>query len=212
MSSDFVKLYPSVVIGKSVKIGEFSIIGKPYRLINGKEPKTKNEQTIIEKDCDIGSFVIIGKGSNIVEGCSIEDYSKIETDVKIGQNTKIIYRSQICNNAVIGNNCIIGGFVSERVKVRSRSRIFGSVIHKQLDPSRVWDSIVEKSAAIGSDVFIGFGAKVIGGVNIGNNSYICSGSIVTKDVPSFHIASGVNKVVQYKKWKGSLSKSDFFNK
>ena len=44
---------------------------------------------------------------------------------------------------------------------------------------------------IGDNVKLTLGAKVIGGVHIGNNSIICPNSVVIKDVPDNSIASGV---------------------
>jgi serine O-acetyltransferase len=40
-----------------------------------------------------------------------------------------------------------------------------------------------KSPVLGSDIFIGAGAKVIGGVKVGNNVKIGANAVVVKDVP-----------------------------
>ena len=44
---------------------------------------------------------------------------------------------------------------------------------------------------IGDNVFIGLGAKVLGGVTIGNNAYIAPNAIVVKDVEEGCIVGGV---------------------
>ncbi len=48
----------------------------------------------------------------------------------------------------------------------------------------------DKSPVIGNHVRIGAGAKVIGGVTIGDNAIIGAGSVVTKDVPAGEIWAG----------------------
>ncbi len=48
----------------------------------------------------------------------------------------------------------------------------------------------DKSPSIGNRVRIGAGAKIIGGVNIGDNAIIGAGSVVTKDVPANEIWAG----------------------
>ena len=44
---------------------------------------------------------------------------------------------------------------------------------------------------IGSDVWIGARAIIIGGVRIGNGAMVAAGSVVTKDVPDYAIVGGV---------------------
>jgi len=52
---------------------------------------------------------------------------------------------------------------------------------------------------IGDDVWIGAGAKILGGITIGNGCVVGAGAIVTKDLPPYSIAMGVPaKVVGYR--------------
>lgn len=52
---------------------------------------------------------------------------------------------------------------------------------------------------IGNNVYIGAGAKVIGGCTIGNNVVIGAGAVVTKDVPDNAVVAGVPaKILNYK--------------
>ena len=44
---------------------------------------------------------------------------------------------------------------------------------------------------IGSDVWIGYGARLMQGIRIGHGAVVAAGSIVTKDVPPFTIVGGV---------------------
>ncbi len=44
---------------------------------------------------------------------------------------------------------------------------------------------------IGSDVWIGYGVTIIGGVKIGNGSIIAAGSVVTKNIPQYEIHAGI---------------------
>ena len=47
-----------------------------------------------------------------------------------------------------------------------------------------------RSIEIEDDVWIGFGASIIGGVHIGRGAVIGAGTMVTKDVPAFSVAVG----------------------
>ncbi|WP_273276720.1 CatB-related O-acetyltransferase [Maribacter polysiphoniae] len=53
--------------------------------------------------------------------------------------------------------------------------------------------------SIGSDVWIGSQAFVMGGVNIGHGAVVGSRSVVTKDVPPYAVVAGVpGKIIKYR--------------
>lgn len=204
--------YPNVQIGKGTSVDPFAILGKPYRLVNGKTLRS-NRITHVGKRCQIGSYSIIGKGSSIDDDCIIDNGTEIEQCVKIGKKCVLIYRAQICNYSSIGNRCIIGGFIGERSKIESDCRIFGKLIHPQTDPSKGWDDADDEPfPTIKRGAFIGFNALIIGGITIGSGAYVCAGAIVTKNIPPKHIVYGTNKSISYKSGKGKLSQSPFFRK
>ena len=52
---------------------------------------------------------------------------------------------------------------------------------------------------IGSDCWIGYGVKIIGGVSIGDGAVVLAGAVVTKDIPPYAIVGGVPaKVIRYR--------------
>ncbi len=203
-----VKKYGKVSFGKDCIVGEYSIIGYPY--VETEESFEKPDKTFIGNKCIIGSHVIIHEGTAIGDATSIEDYCRIGPDVRISPKCKILYGANINSETIIGNNCVISGFCCDRAKIGNNVRLFGELIHPHRDPHLRWDDVTEASPEICDDVFIGFGAKIIGGIKIGRNSYIAAGTIVTKDVPDAHIVTGVNNIVHHSKWRGKLKTSHFF--
>ncbi|MBI5557033.1 MAG: hypothetical protein HY885_05300 [Deltaproteobacteria bacterium] len=198
-------------IHETVEIGSGSIIGKPYRkFLDGS--KEVHERTCIASNTYIGCYSIIGNGCKISDNAIIDDFCLIESRVQIGSHSLITNRAQVCNDVCIGKNNVIGGFIGERTKTGDYCRIFGKIVHCHNNPYLGWDDdeAIEPAPIIGNYVFIGFNAIVIGGISIGEKVYICAGSIVTKDIPPFHIASGTNKFTHYSNWPGSLKKSKYF--
>jgi carbonic anhydrase/acetyltransferase-like protein (isoleucine patch superfamily) len=200
------------LIDPSAQVSHGAVVGKQYRPLVGFPKYAVEEQTVIRRNAFIGHYTVIGAGTIIDEGAVIDDSNVIECEVYIGKSTLVTYQSQVCNEARIGINCVIGGFVGERVVVGDRSRVFGKIVHSQHNPSLPWDApdSEEKSAEIESDVFIGFGAIVVGEVRVGRGSYVCPGAIVTKNVPSGYVVHGVNLFVPFSDWPGSLRDSPFF--
>lgn len=137
----------------------------------------------------------------------------IEGGVTLGKNVMLTHRATVGAKATIGDDCIIGGpLICEKSKIGDNCRVFGSLVHRQLNPTLNWDAeeAEEPSPYLADNVFVGWGATIIGGVNIGEGSYICAGAKVTKDVPAHHIVTGTNKLHKPEDWNGALGKSPFF--
>ncbi len=206
----------AIIVGEceihpSAQLCPGAVIGKPFRkFLDGTQEQPTS--TGITEDTYIGYYAIIGSGSVIGFRTIVDDHCIIESRVVIGTQNLVTYRAQVCNDVTIGDGCIIGGFIGERTIIGNSCRIFGKIIHSQHDPTLGWDDdeAIEKSATIEDYAFVGFNALVIGGVTIGRNAYVCAGSIVTRDVPEYHIASEVNKITPFAEWRGILRESPFF--
>jgi acetyltransferase-like isoleucine patch superfamily enzyme len=61
----------------------------------------------------------------------------------------------------------------------------------RLDVPMGTQPLTKKGIALGEDVWIGAGCKVLDGVHIGNGAVIGAGSVVTKDIDAYLIALGV---------------------
>ena len=204
-----VKTYGKVQFRKGCVIGEYTVVGYPY--VESEESfKDQDTKTSIGEKCIIGSHVIIYEGAVIGAETSIQDFCKIGEDVKIGKKCRILYGANINGETIIGDNSIIADFCCDRATIGNNVRLFGKLIHPHRKPQLGWEDVTEDSPKVSNNVFIGFGAKVIGGITIGTKSYIAAGAIVTKDVLDAHIVTGINKMVHYSKWKGKLKTSHFF--
>lgn len=88
------------------------------------------------------------------------------------------------------NGCVIGiksqfddGFVlAHPIGVVINSKVKGGK-NITLESSVVIGDEKGKSPVLGDNIFVGAGAKIIGGINIGNNVNIGANAVVVKDVP-----------------------------
>lgn len=200
---------------KNIEIHPTAIIGQPIRPLQGmvlskENPKTKN--IIMEDELYIGPYSIIGEGVEFGNKVIVDVYCNIERGVKIGRDTIVVHRATIGGYSIIGKECVIGGLIGEGTIVGDNCRIFGTVVHKQDDPSQSWDHRAEPepSVIIHDYSFIGFESFVAGNIEVGPNAYICAGAVITKNVPRGYIAFGTNEMVHHRKWKGELGKSPIF--
>lgn len=204
-------VYDGVLLDVSAKVAETAIIGAPYRpLLNGRRYRSTGK-TQIEPGCWIGEGVQVGEGAIIGANSILHGDSRVESDARLGSGVLLTYRSWVDLKARIGDDCVIGGYVCERAVVGRGCRVFGDLTHRQHNPLLGWDDdeSEEESPVLEDQVFVGWEAKVIGPVVLETRAYVCAGAVVSKRIPSRHIAYGVNQVKPYDEWPGSLSKSPF---
>ncbi|WP_025761933.1 acyltransferase [Dyadobacter tibetensis] len=104
----------------------------------------------------------------------------------------------IGRDSFIETDCVIGDYVL----IANRVGIIGKYDHNYQEigtPIRLAESIRDKNYSwkgknvityIGNDVWIGYGAIIMGGIQIGEGSIIAAGSIVTKNVDPYSIYAG----------------------
>jgi UDP-3-O-[3-hydroxymyristoyl] glucosamine N-acyltransferase len=188
-------------------------LGVPIRPLQGWVASTRVMPPLqMGEAVYVGPFVVVGEGSQLGERVILDAYTSVGRGVQIGEDTLVVYRATIGGSARIGRECVIGNTISENCVVGDRCRVFGRVIHKHEDSTISWDhhEIPEPSVTIRDDSFIGFDAIVAGGITIGPRAYVCAGSIVTRDVPPFHIARSCNEIVHHSEWTGPLKDNPLF--
>lgn len=194
-----------------------AILGAPVRYLQGCKPWDIGaipDQLDLKmpKKVFVGPYACIGVGAEIGEAVVIDAYCRVEPLARVGANSMVLYRGTIGVDASVGQWCVVGGSVSENTIIEDHVTSFGKLIHTHWDSASSWDfrPDAEPSPIIRSNSFVGHDARVIGGIEVGPNSYVCSGATVTRAVPPFHIASGVNKIIHYSKWVGNLRNNPIF--
>jgi acetyltransferase-like isoleucine patch superfamily enzyme len=119
--------------------------------------------------------------------------------VWIGDGTKIRCHEgvvEIGAKTVMGQECTISAY--QRVRIGEQCVIADRAMFIDFDhgvveverPIRV-QGIYKRDVEVGSNVWIGYGACVLRGVRVGDNSIIGTNSVVTKDVPANAVVAGI---------------------
>lgn len=104
-------------------------------------------------------------------------------DIVLGDKVQMGPDCHVSCDLHIGNHVLCAGKVSFIGKNEHTYSIPGTTI---------WEAPrgKDKATVVGSDVWIGHGAIIMGGVSIGHGSIVAAGSVVTKDVPPMSIVGG----------------------
>jgi acetyltransferase-like isoleucine patch superfamily enzyme len=119
--------------------------------------------------------------------------------VWIGDGTKIRCHEgvvEIGAKTVMGQECTISAY--QRVRVGEQCVIADRAMFIDFDhgiveverPIRL-QGIYKRDVEVGNNVWIGYGACILRGVSVGDNSVIGTNAVVTKDVPANAIVGGV---------------------
>ncbi|HFD31691.1 MAG TPA: acetyl/acyl transferase [Gammaproteobacteria bacterium] len=209
MSKESYTEYGPLTIGKKVYIypgGRFCL-PKEARIASdiGNNIETNNyspcNPVIIGDNSIIGVDAVIYEGSTLEESVILEDRVRIGYDCKIGSGSRLMYGAYICDRVKIGSSSRIAGFLCDAVTVGERSTVMGNLVHSYVVPDLSWGED-EPAPLIGDDCVVGHSSVIVGGVRIGDNSYITAGALVTKDVPKNTIVTGKNEHHSVSDWKG----------
>lgn len=174
--------YPRLLkkVGKGVSFGKSITLRHPHRISIGDNVVIDDFCVLDAKGVNnngiaLGKNIFIGRGS--ILSCKNGDII-LEDNVVVGFNSEIFSGSSV----VIGENTLIAAYVYIIGGGHDYSRV-DIPVAEQEKPS--YGIKVEKNS------WIGAGVMVFDGVNIGNDTIVGAGSVVSKDIPPFSIAAGV---------------------
>jgi acetyltransferase-like isoleucine patch superfamily enzyme len=135
----------------------------------------------------------------------------------IGDGTKIRCHEgvvEIGAKTVMGQDCTISAY--KRVRIGEQCVIADRAMFIDFDhgvveverPIRV-QGIYKRECVVGSNVWVGYGACFLRGVQVGDNSIVGTNSVVTKNVPANAVVGGVPaKVIRMREAPKDLRWSD----
>ena len=155
--------------------------------------------TVIQKGSNIEPFVfikpgvsiknnVIIKSHSILENCTINSFSSIGPSARIRPGSKIGKNVKIGNfvevkNSIIGDNTSIShlSYIGDS-KLGKNINIGAGTITCNYDGIRKNKTIINDNASVGSN------CSLVAPITIGKHSTIGAGSVITKNIPDYHLA------------------------
>ena len=178
-------------LGQGCVVQEGVILGLKYK--DGCQEAVVGDRAVIRAGTIIYADVVIGHDFKTGHHVLIREYTRIGDRVVVGTGT------------VIDGHVEIGSFVKieSRVYIPTHTRIGsycflgpGAVLTNDKYPQRLRDEYEPQGPILEESVTIGANATILPGVRIGEGAMVAAGSVVTKDVPPWHLAIGVPARVQ----------------
>ncbi len=188
-------------IEEEVEIGEDTVI-YPGALLQGKTSIGKNCEILGNTriiDCKIGNSVRIES--------SILEESIVESKVTIGPFAHLRPKSHLKEEVHIGNFVEVKKSTLEKgVKAGHLTYLGDAIIGEKTNIGAGtitcnYDGKNKFKTSIGKNAFIGSDTMLVAPVNIGDNSLVGAGSVITKDVPENALAVSRSKQVIKFDWR-----------
>lgn len=157
--------------------------------------------TIVGRDVTIEPSVYFGPAVEIGDGVEIRAFSHIE-GAKIGSGSQIGPFARLRPGTDLSEKAKVGNFVEVKnanigtgAKLNHLSYIGDADVGAGTNVGAGtitcnYDGINKHRTRIGEGVFVGSNSSLVAPLEIGNNAYIASGSIISKDVPEDALAIG----------------------
>ncbi len=187
-------LGPSI-IGDGTFIDDYVTLGYPVRA-KLRTIKGLNELDELSGGVTVGENCIIRRGAVIYENVSIGN------NVEFGHSVLVRENTVIGDGSRIGTLTVIDGYVKIGARVNIQSMVYipiGTVIEDDVfigpnavitndkyPPSRRLQGVVIRRGAV-----IGANATLIAGIEVGENSVVAAGAVVTRNVPPNTVVAGV---------------------
>jgi bifunctional UDP-N-acetylglucosamine pyrophosphorylase/glucosamine-1-phosphate N-acetyltransferase len=191
----------TVSIDVQVRVGMDTVI-EPFTRILGA--------TEIGEDCHVGAGAIV-ESSVMETGSVVKPYSMV-TDSRIGAGAQVGPFARLRMNAEIGRGARVGNFVEvkkSRLGAGTKSQHLAYLGDSQIG-DRVnigagtitcnFDGEHKHATKIGDGAFIGSNSTLVAPVEIGAESYVGAGSVITDEVPERSLALGRGRQVVKTDW------------
>jgi acetyltransferase-like isoleucine patch superfamily enzyme len=175
--------------------------------------KLRHNFAAIGRGCKIGRRTVIRGGERVQLGNNISLGRHSLLDAKthgngriiIGDRTEIHDFSQLMcygGEIVIEEDCSVNPFcilyghgglrIGSKVRIATHTiMVPAKHIFDRVDIPIMFQGESRKGIAIKDDVWIGSGAIILDGVTVGTGAVVAAGSVVTTDIPDYHVVAGV---------------------
>jgi len=167
-------------VGRNVVFGQGVVLRHPSKVRIGDDV-TIDDQVVLDakgtsnRGITLGNGVFLGRGT--ILSCK-------DGDITLGDNVNIGFYSEIFSGSsvTVGRHGLFAAYTY---------LVGGGHEFERADRAVLEQPRSSKGIALGDNVWLGAGAKVLDGVRLGNDVVVGAGAVVTSDLPDGAVAVGI---------------------
>ncbi|HEX6715280.1 MAG TPA: acyltransferase [Thermoleophilaceae bacterium] len=190
-----VVIHAGVQLGAAVRIQDAAILGKPL-VLSRTSSATLSEPaaTVIGDGVTIAAQAVVVAGAAIADGAFIGDQSHVRERARIGRDSAVGRGSAVDNDVSIGERvriqtgCYLTAFSTVEDDVFIGPGVFtynDNTMGRHEKGTTLTGAILRRASRIGG------GARILPGIEVGEEAFVATGSVVTRNVPARTLVMGV---------------------
>lgn len=178
-------------------VGSGSRIAPSVRVIPREDDGSDYGPVVVGENCIVRDNVVLSTGTKLGNNVLIGLNSALRRNVRIGDNSTLSHIVSVQHDVVIGNWCRVSSqtHLTGTTIIEDRVQI-GAGVATVDDNALQWPTKTLRASIFREGCRVGSGCTVLGGIEIGRNSLIGAGSLVTRSIPENVIAFGSPAYVQ----------------
>ncbi len=191
-----VTIHEGACIGHDCVIADFAVVGKRPALAPGSTAAAGDLPGIALGDgCKVGSHTVLMAGSTLGDGCVVGDNAGVRERCTLGDTVVVGRGVTVENDTQIGSRTRIqsGAYITAYVTIEDDVFIAPMVVTTNDNFMGRTERRRElmRGCTIRRGARVGGGAHILPGVEIGEEAFIATGAVVTRDVPARMVMMGV---------------------
>ena len=191
----YVVVHAGPVLGAGCNLQDHAVVGKPVVLgVRSAAPRETPPPARIGAGAVVAAGAIVNAGAEIGERAVVGDQAHVRERARIGDGTVVGRGSQVDNDAVVGARCRIqtGCYVTAYSTLEDDVFLGPGVFtYNDNTMARHDEDYPIVGATIRRAARVGGGARILPGIEIGEEAFVATGSVVTRDVEPRALVMGV---------------------
>lgn len=188
-------IHAGTIIGANTRIGDGCVVGRPPTpAATSTVAAEELSPLVIGENCILGSYVVLYRGTTIGDSCFFGDCAAVREKCSLGSHVLVGRGVTVENNVEIGDysKAQTGAYITAYCKLADHVFVAPMVTTTN---DNYMGRTEKRFASRAGAVFergcrVGGGSHLLPGVTIGEESFVATGSIVTKDVPPYQLVMG----------------------